>query len=342
MLITAVVWRALTDAGVVCVPIDPDRVELRYADVVDVVTVVSSSAALHPSTIAALVYRHHESVLLITSSATPAARSAAEAVGWSWLVESGQEVTGVLHIGGRRIMIDVSPPGAAAPRRTRPGPVSWSIYTLLRRLMERPHATQQELATLAGVSQPRVSQALKVLASQGLVQRMPVGWAVRDVDDAMRWWLDTYPGPGGIRTLWYGLEPLARQARQVVGKVNAAAAAQPAAVVSGDVAADFIAPWRSPTRTVIYARTGLDLTEVGLTPAGEDDATLELIVPKDLAVWPTPAAAMMERKDLPLADPLQILWDVQRSPGADTGEAMQHLWQVLRDRFTHSGRGDAA
>ena len=62
----------------------------------------------------------------------------------------------------------------------------------------------------------------------------------------------------------------------VVGLINTATEALPGTVaVSGDVAADLIAPWRSPYRAVLYARAGLDLTPAGLTPAGEDDATLE-------------------------------------------------------------------
>jgi hypothetical protein len=84
---------------------------------------------------------------------------------------------------------------------------------------------------------------------------------------------------------------------------------------------------------VIYARRGRDLADIGLTPSTEQDATLELTVPRDPGVWPAAAGHNMvnlpARADLPLADPLQILWDVQRAPGPDRDQAAERLLTVL-------------
>jgi DNA-binding transcriptional ArsR family regulator len=274
--------------------------------------------SLNPSDIAALVGRYSEPGLLIVPAATPAARAATEAAGWSWLVDDGQRVAGVLQIGSHRIALEEHNPASRnQPRRVRPGRVPWGALTLVRRLIERPYATQRELASLVGISQPRVSQALRVLADQQLVERSVAGWRVRDFDQLVRWWLDSYPGPGGFSTFWYGLDQPAEQARRVLGVLDRGVhPADPpfTLVFSGDVAADLIAPWRSPNRAVVYARTGDDLTEAGLTPTGEENATLELVVPQDPGVWPLPPKGETQSVpgsgSLPLADPLQILWDL--------------------------------
>ncbi|HEX2772221.1 MAG TPA: MarR family transcriptional regulator [Micromonosporaceae bacterium] len=344
MLISPSVWRALVDAGVTLVPLSSERVELRHGRAVAAATVVASPFALSPSDITALTDRHRAPGLLIVPSATPAAREAAEAAGWSWLVDAGQRVTGMLQIAGHRITIDDR--GApAAFRRRRPGRTPWGLFTVVRRLIERPYATQQELAALAGVSQPRVSQSLGILTAHGLVQRTPPGWAITDVDEVVRWWFDTYPGPGGIRTFWYGLDQPVDQARTVVELFPARPDRSPdlpAVAVSGDVAADFIAPWRSPTRAVVYAHVGMDLTEAGLTPTGDDEATLEFVVPRDPGVWPVAGRSEPAGEVIPLADALQILWDLRRSPGPDTEEAVTRFLRTLHARTRRPDGGRAA
>lgn len=336
MLISTSAWRALTEAGIALVPRGADRVELSYADARATLTVVSSPTPLSPGDIASLTSRHPEPCLIIVPAATPAVREAVEAAGWSWLVDTGQQVTGVLRIDGAKV--ELHPPPQAVTRSAKRGPVPWGTFTLVRRMIQRPYATQRELATLVGVSQPRVSQALSALADQGVVRRTPGGWTVRDIDEAIRWWLEAYPGPGGISTRWYGLAPAVEQARTVVEL--AAAADPPAVAVSGDVAADVIAPWRVPVRAVLYARTGVDLADAGFIPAGEDEATLEFTVPRDPGLWQSSDSATPATSSLPLADPLQILWDVRRSPGPDSEEAVQRVWHVLRRR--HRDRGYAA
>ncbi|GAA4570086.1 hypothetical protein GCM10023176_27960 [Micromonospora coerulea] len=328
MLISTAAWRALVDAGLTVIPLDAEHVELQRGAAQAVLRVVSSSAVLNPSDIASLRTQHQQPVLLIVPSATPAVRAAVEAGGWSWLVDTGRQVSGLLSMAGHQLPIG-SGDAEAPSRRTRPGRVPWGTFTLLRRLAEHPWATQQQLAALAGVSQPRVSQALAALADQGLVHHTPAGWDVTDIDAAFQWWLHAYPGPGGLRTLWYDLEPPVKQAETVIGLLRSGDRGRTA--VSGDVAADLIAPWRSPRRAIVYAQAGLDLTSAGLTPANEDDATLELIVPKDPGVWPCPTAGA-QPDSMPLADPLQVMWDMSRTPGADTDEAVRRLQRALRDR----------
>ncbi|NJP32033.1 winged helix-turn-helix transcriptional regulator [Micromonospora thermarum] len=326
----------LTDAGVALIPRGADRVELSYADARVTLTVVASPTPLSPRDIAALVSRHPEPCLIIVPAATPAVQEAVEAAGWSWLAESGQAITGVLRIGGERIALQ--PQAEAAKRSAKRGPVPWGTFTLVRRMVQRPYTTQQELAALVGVSQPRVSQALRTLADQDVVQRTSSGWTVRKLDEAIRWWLENYPGPGGISTYWYGLASAVEQARTVVEMV--AAGDSHGVAVSGDVAADIIAPWRAPTRAILYATTGVNLADTGFIPSGVEEATLEFTVPRDPGLWQPSGMAVPATPNLPLADPLQILWDVRRSPGSDSEEAAQRVWDVLRR--DHRDRGYAA
>jgi hypothetical protein len=81
----------------------------------------------------------------------------------------------------------------------------------------------------------------------------------------------------------------------------------------------------------------VNLADAGFVPAGDEEATLELTVPRDPGVWP---ASGQSASGLPLADPLQILWDVLRSPGPDNEEAAQRVWNTLRQR--HHDRRYAA
>ncbi|WBB47445.1 helix-turn-helix domain-containing protein [Verrucosispora sp. WMMA2044] len=333
MLISASVWQALTEAGVALVPRAADRVELSYADARATLTVIASPTPLTPRDITMSIDRHAGPCLIIVPSATVAVREAIDAAGWSWLIDGEQQVTGVLRLDGERVAL--RPPTEAVKRSAKRGRVPWGTFTLVRRLIQRPYATQQELAVLVGVSQPRISQALAALTDKDLVRRTPSGWVVRDLDEAIRWWLSTYPGPGGISTYWYNLAPVVEQARAIVEMAAQTDAA--GVVVSGDVAADIIAPWRAPTRAIIYARDGVNLADAGFVPAGGEEATLELTVPSDPGLCPPSGQAA---PGLPLADPLQILWDVRRSPGPDNEEAAQRVWNTLRQR--HHDRRHAA
>jgi hypothetical protein len=319
-------WLATIDAGVDIVPLDADHVRLRRGRQQVSLRYLERARPITPSAVAALIERYEEPTFLVVPSATPAVRRAVEDAGWSWLT-AGDAVAGALRIGNVVVRIG-SRDAAPRPARGKRGRAPWRSLAVVRLLIRRPGATQVALAEAAGVSQPRVSQVLAPLVEQGLVARSATGWAVRDFDGLVAHWLDTYPGPGGITTYWHGLDPPRRQVEAVLRSKRLGIGP----VVSGDVAADLLAPWRNPSRAVVYARGGADLSKAGLTAAGHEEATLELIVPRDPGIL----SANTGDAALPLADPLQILWDVRRLPGSDREEAAAVLWRHLRRRSSET------
>jgi len=349
MLIPRDVWAALLESGVTVRPTGPAQVELLAAegDAAAVTAVVERRlTALSPSHVRSHLMHGSPArgeLLLVVPSASPAALDAAAAAGISVLVA---DPTGTSAVTGRIVLPDRTielsadlPRPDAGQSPTRPGRRPWGALTVVRRLLTTGPATQVDLGRMAAVSQARVSQALSGLVADGLVRRtVDAGrprWAAADWDALVDWWLAHYPGPGGITTYWYGLAGVSEQARAAVAALGAAGMP---AVVSGDVAADVLAPWRRPGRAVVYADPSGspvhdELTAAGLTPSGAEEATLELIVPADPGVWPAPGTTAADA-DLPLADPLQLLWDVTRAPGADVDQAVTALRRVLKVRAT--------
>lgn len=355
MTLISKVWDALNNAGVSVRPIDAQHLELRHGSRVEQVLTQAFPRGLHPSDVVAIVNRYREPGLLVLPAATAEVRSTIERAGWSWLVTDAKGTHGVLWFDGEAVTVGGD--RKEEPPARGPGPIPWGTLTVVRRLLDQPVATQKVLAALSHVSQPRVSQVLDALVDRQLVARRGRGWVICDFDRLLRWWLDNYPGPGGISTYWYGVGSPRDQAQAALRLLATVVDATPAAhrqkapedtpvgVLSGDVAADLLAPWRIPTRAVIYARTGADLTDIELTPVTAQDATLELIVPQDPGVWPSASShppgpagpggdavrAAQDEPSTPIADPLQVLWDVLRTPGSDSSEAAAHLWRTLRE-----------
>jgi hypothetical protein len=202
----------------------------------------------------------------------------------------------------------------------------WGAGTsaLVRALIaaERP-VTQTELAMLVGVTQPRVSQVVGRLVDQSAVVAEAggyVGWREKLVALYVE-----HHGPAlvGPEVPWYGVQPLHEQTERVVAfaaKVSARVA------VSADVAPDLLASWRHPTVAVVYTDTSLDLTAVGFVPAeGRVDATVLVRHTSDTTLlapfppWPRQA------RGVPLADPVQQVWDLHDLGGEDRAEAAGHL-----------------
>jgi hypothetical protein len=250
--------------------------------------------------------------------------------GWSWADAQGN--------------FDLRAPGLVARQRrssTAPVPKRRSLprgsgsYAVIRALVgfsgdedEGPGATT--LAAQVGVSQPRVSQVLHHLHDLELVRASGHGrWEPRR-EALIDRFLTEYPGPGGSEHYYYTLDSPVDTA-VLAGQVSTPS--RPVAV-SADVGPDLIVPWRRPSVVILYTRHAIDPSVLSLADAqGRHDANVIVRSPVDRSVFPVPALlGQVRRNELPLADPLQQIWDLQDLGGADRIEAAGRLREWLLER----------
>jgi hypothetical protein len=251
---------------------------------------------------------------------------------WSWADEQGNfdlRAPGLL-LRQRRAAT------APAPRR-RSLPRGSGSFAVIRALIafgdgdgedEEPGATA--LAAQAGVSQPRVSQILRHLHDLKLVERTGRGRWKPQREALLDRFLAEYPGPGGSQQYCYSLDSPVEVAVRA-GEVNTP---RRPIVVSADVGPDLIVAWRKPSLVILYAKHMIDPSSLGLIDAqGSHDANVIVRMPDDQSVFPVPAlVAQVRGSDVPLADPLQQIWDLEDLGGADRLEAAGRLRQWLLAR----------
>ncbi len=274
------------------------------------------SRPVQPSTVrrmaapAALTGKPDVSLLVIAPVASLEARRIAEDAGISLLTtQEGVPAEGALLGVADLVRLETQPSGPA-PARAR-GRVPWGTYAVAFALLEGSAADQSELAARAGIGRPRVSQVVTRLGD--LVARTEAGWVARDVRELTGGLVERYPKEPLLATTWATLDPPVRAAETVSRRLDDVGVRH---AVSGDVAADRIAPWARPATAWLWVAAPADLQPAGLTPALADAATVTLAVSED------PHLLDSAR---PAADGLPLL------PG----------WRVWVD-LVHQGRGDAA
>ena len=205
-------------------------------------------------------------------------------------------------------------------RVRRWGPVT---SQLVRRLVVDTEPVKQvALARELKVSQPRISQILQLLVRHGTdIERLHDPEQRRRLVDLYI----TYHRPYVVsESLLYGLDPPYVQVRRVV---EAAHQKNTRIAVSADLAPDLIAPWRMPTLTVIYTNASLDLAPSVFVPAmARGEATVLVRQVSDeslLEPWP------ISRLDIPIAHPVQQVWDLFDLGGEDRLEAVERLLGTL-------------
>jgi len=249
--------------------------------------------------------------------------------GWSWADDQGNfdlRATGLL-LRQRRS-------SAAPPPQRRSLPRGSGSFAVIRMLVSSGEEAEEfratALAARAGVSQPRVSQVLRHLHELDLVDKAGHGRWEPDREALLDRFLAEYPGPGGSEQYCYSLDPLAEVAFRA-GQVSAPA--RPI-FVSADVGPDLIVPWRRPSLVILYVKHVMDPTSLGLIDAqGRHDANVIVRLPEDRSVFPSRAqVAGIQGNDVPLADPVQQIWDLQDLGGADRLEVAGRLRQWLLAR----------
>lgn len=198
---------------------------------------------------------------------------------------------------------------------------AWGRWGLMRALyISTTPRTQSELAYYVGISQAAVSLTLRDLAQVGHDER---GWHATNKEQMLRAWRDTYSGPGGTSTYWYGLASVSQQAADAA---LVASELQVKHLVTGDTAADEYAPWRLPVTAHLYVDEIVDFSVVNLTPADPADATLVATVPDDPTIWHT---AHLLSSSPTTADPLIVFWDVLNSAGPDAQDAAIKVLEAI-------------
>lgn len=230
----------------------------------------------------------------------------------------------ILH--GTEFTVDGPPMPTTARRRTnRPAWILWAVGRCLI-LAERP-MRQTEIADLLGTSQQAVSNAYRQLGS--LVSTTKRGVATNSPKDLLEQWQVEYAGPGGQEFGWYSLDPIVEQTLKAA---NAAKLFDVSPLISGDVAADRLAPWKLPSRGRIYVNSPIDLIDDGFVPAPLDEATLVTCVPRDPTLWRLTGVGSLPRSDgIELADPAVVYWDVLNSGDVDNVESASHLERLITE-----------
>lgn len=249
------------------------------------------------------------------------------AAGWSWADTSGNfdlRAPGLLL---RQRRTDQAP--EPVQRGMPLGSGSLAIVRALIRLGERVEedGSATALAALANVSQPRASQVLARLTELELVTKTGRGRWRPDREALLDRFLAEYTGPGGSQQFLYSLDAPA----DVAVAIARTAGSDHTIAISADVGPDLLMAWRRPSLLVVYAREELDVDAVGLVHAqGSDDANVVVRNPADRSVYAVPGLSVELRGvAVPLADPSQMVWDLQDLGGADRLEAAGRMREWL-------------
>jgi hypothetical protein len=251
--------------------------------------------------------------------------------GWSWADAQGNfdlRAPGLL-LRQRRTTTAPAPRRKSLPRGSGSFAVIRALVAFSDGEDEEPGATA--LAAQAGISQPRASQVLHHLHDLNLVEKSGHGRWRPHRETLLDRFLAEYPGPGGSEQYCYSLDSPIEVA---VRAGQASAPPRRPIVVSADVGPDLIVPWRRPSLVILYAKRVTDPASLGLIEAqGRHDANVLVRMPDDQSVFPGHAlTAQVHGSDVPLADPLQQIWDLQDLGGADRIEAAGRLRQWLLAR----------
>ena len=325
------VWLDLADAGItITLPQDHGSTRDRRIDVIlegptwpqVPYQVKLLDGPLRPSVLNRHAHESHRhspdsiGMLIIASAATDSSVLRAARLGISVIVAPegpGHTTTGLLVHPQTRLMLAVG----AEPSPTkagRPGRPGWATFAVAITLLEAPASTQNELAERCGITQGRVSTILKVLGpfwTRGLS-----GVVIEDPFGLSQWLADEYPQRSKLETAWLTVEALVPMAKRIADHLDDR---QTQYAISGDVAADVIAPWANPTVLKIYAPAPLDLTEFGLTPAPRDVANVIVDVPAD----PYTLSTRQSVDGVWLASPWRVWLDLVADGRVDAADALR-------------------
>jgi hypothetical protein len=270
----------------------------------------------------------HGVPLLVVPFVSESAAKALTHAGWSWGDEHGN-----FDLRAPGLVVRQRTTGSPPASRRRTLPSGSGSNAIIRALISRQAGDADTgptaLAAHARVSQPRASQVLHQLHDLGLADSAGHGrWQPRR-EELLDRFLSEYPGPGGSDSYFYSLDPPTELAARLAGKK----ARRHDFAVSADVGPDLIRPWRRPSVLILYTEATFDAADLANVDAtGMNDANVIVRMAADQSVFPADElAAEFRGARIPLADPVQMIWDLHDLGGADRAEAAEKLRQWLLD-----------
>lgn len=197
----------------------------------------------------------------------------------------------------------------------------------LQFLLEYPEpASQHRVAAAVGLSQPRVSQVLKELRGDELVDRVAGGWRVLRPERALDVWFSAPVVPTALTVTWYSLAAAGEQIANIWDQAEAEGAE---VRLCGDWAADLLAPWRKPGLITVHTDRTLDLEDQNFVPASAETGTVALHVGPIRTDWqpdPDVVVAMTGGERLrPIAPVTEIAREILATGGSDAHQAADEL-----------------
>lgn len=232
-----------------------------------------------------------------------------------------------LIFNGRSYSADPEPQSRSQLHPQRTGRPAWIRWALERYLLLTPEASRQSvIAESLGTTQQSISRAAQHL--DGFVTDEGEGLMAVDRAKLLEHWRNEYTGPGGQEFGWYSLDPVAGQVGRVIGLVTLL---EVKALVSGDIAADRLVPWKLPSRGRVYVTGPVDLGGDGFVAVPVEEASLVTCVPRDPSLWrlAPPTEAMAGSDSLPIADAAIVYWDLLMSTDPDSDEAADQVAALL-------------
>lgn len=213
--------------------------------------------------------------------------------------------------------------GSPAPRHPARRSRSWNRWAITRMLAVADHPlAQPEIASALGTSQQNISKILRDI--EGIGRDAHGHYHADSPETLLQDWLAEYPGPGGAAFGWYSLDHVVPQTERAYDIAHLSGTRP---LISGDVAADELTPWRLPDQGLIYLQAPLDLEDDGFVPVPVGEATLITVVPRDHSLW---SVATWQHGESPRhADHATIYRDLLETGGPDAPDAARALLESI-------------
>lgn len=255
--------------------------------------------------------------LLVAPHLSSAQRARLAAAHWSYVATDG-----AIHVNFEHGEFD-APTEPQRPRRPTEPLFALAKSRIIHALLEDLSQTQTAVAQAAGVTQPYVHNVIRELRALGYTfapadaeeerSRLLSLWLVR-----RRW--------QPITTYWTGATDLAA----IVDICNSWLPGN--WLLSGDIAADILAPWARPTTVTAITSAGSVLSSNLVQVTKREEAQLIVHDTDDPLVFQRSRDATWNQRKVSTANRFQVAWDLSNSHAVDRDAAFDRFMERI-DKF---------